>query len=387
MPALRGRARIIASTSKSRPRSTSCSTWRSRASARARSPPCSTRSSCRRRRWRVMLLLGILAGFGLSLGRFGTVLLVARRLRGVDRLLHPVRGRPARADAGKADRRHPGGDGYRARRHARRRRGAQPAPGRRLSPAALSPRHAARRLPPARQAAGRHGGRAPSSRATGRTSAPAPSESGAEDGRRRRCPSWTTPSSGCCRQFADRQADLDPAARARLAATTGRRGCRPPGPAGARRSWPTCSTLHARELARREGAPVGRRGGRGGHPLRRAEAATGGTRSSGWRSARPGAASTASPPDELPDFAARYREVAADLARARTYRADAGDAGAARAAGRGRTQRALPRGARHLAPALDRARAGVPGGHHRGARLRARRLPRLLRCRPRRASP
>ena len=122
-------------------------------------------------------------------------------------------------------------------------------------------------------------------------------------------------------QFAARHGDLEPAARARLASgLTARLAAHIPAPGQS--DLAHLLALHAAELARRQG----RLSARG--------AAGAGTRFAAqkrhrWdeferlaeRAARQGLDSFGS--HELPDFAARYREVAADLARARTYRADA----------------------------------------------------------------
>ena len=77
-----------------------------------------------------------------------------------------------------------------------------------------------------------------------------------------------------------------------------------------------------------------------------------GRSSSDWRIAPPRHGLDSFASEELPDFAARYREVAADLARARTYGVDEATLEHARAPGGGRSQRALSRRARHLAPSL-----------------------------------
>ena len=121
-------------------------------------------------------------------------------------------------------------------------------------------------------------------------------------------------------QFAARQADLEPVARKRLAGGLAARLADHPSPAG-QSDVAHLIALHAAELARRQGG-LSARG-----------AAGAGTRFAAqkrrrWdeferlaeRAATQGLDSFAS--RELPDFAARYREVAADLARARTYRAD-----------------------------------------------------------------
>ena len=123
-------------------------------------------------------------------------------------------------------------------------------------------------------------------------------------------------------QFAERHAELSPDVRARLAATLSRRlagTALPPGPAGVA----DLLDLHARELARREGS-LARRGAAGSGTRFVAQ------KRERWdaferlaeRAARGGLDRFSS--EELPDFAARYREVAADLARARTYGADEG---------------------------------------------------------------
>ncbi len=121
-------------------------------------------------------------------------------------------------------------------------------------------------------------------------------------------------------RFATRAADLPQDVRDRIAATLAGRFAdrqRPPGLEAA----DFLLDLHARELARRRG----RLGGRHGLGERLAA-----RQSERWdafqelaeRATSAGLDSFA--PGELPDFAARYRELAADLARARTYRADAG---------------------------------------------------------------
>ena len=126
-------------------------------------------------------------------------------------------------------------------------------------------------------------------------------------------------------QFAARQGGLEPAARARLTTGLAARLAAHPAPPG-HSDLAHLLALHTAEQARREG----RLSARG--------AAGAGTRFAAqkrqrWdeferladRAAREGLDSFAS--HELPDFAARYREVAADLARARTYRADAATQG------------------------------------------------------------
>jgi uncharacterized membrane protein SpoIIM required for sporulation len=121
-------------------------------------------------------------------------------------------------------------------------------------------------------------------------------------------------------QFVERQAELSPDARARLAATLARRLANAPLPTGMA-GVTHLLDLHARELARREGSLASR--GAAGSGTRFAA-----QKRERWdaferlaeRAARGGLDRFSS--DELPDFAARYREVAADLARARTYGVD-----------------------------------------------------------------
>ena len=122
-------------------------------------------------------------------------------------------------------------------------------------------------------------------------------------------------------QFAARQGELAPAARSRLA--TGLAAHLSGHPAAAGQSDVAhLLALHAEELARRQGGLSAR--GAAGAGTRFAAQKRG-----RWdeferlaeRAARQGLDSFGS--RELPEFAARYREVAADLARARTYRADA----------------------------------------------------------------
>jgi uncharacterized membrane protein SpoIIM required for sporulation/uncharacterized RDD family membrane protein YckC len=121
-------------------------------------------------------------------------------------------------------------------------------------------------------------------------------------------------------QFERRQADLVPSARGRLAASLAARLPDHP-PDGGIDDATHLLRLLGRERARREGGVTGR-----------ALAGTGARFSTSkrqrWdefhrlaeRASRSGLDSFAA--HELPDFAARYREVAADLSRARTYRVD-----------------------------------------------------------------
>jgi uncharacterized membrane protein SpoIIM required for sporulation/uncharacterized RDD family membrane protein YckC len=121
-------------------------------------------------------------------------------------------------------------------------------------------------------------------------------------------------------QFAERAHALDPIARERLAAALAERiGDRLT--AGRGSAPERLAQLHAEERERRRSPLAGRRG----TAERFAE-----RQSPRWeqfqaladRAARSGL--DGFQPDELPDFAARYREIAADLARARTYRAGPG---------------------------------------------------------------
>ncbi len=122
-------------------------------------------------------------------------------------------------------------------------------------------------------------------------------------------------------QFAERQGQLAPAARIRLAAGLATRLSAHMAAAG-RSDMAHLLALHAAELARRQGRLSAR--GTAGAGTRFAA-----QKRPRWdaferlaeRAAREGLDSFAS--HELPEFAARYREIAADLARARIYRADA----------------------------------------------------------------
>jgi len=123
-------------------------------------------------------------------------------------------------------------------------------------------------------------------------------------------------------QFAARQAQLEPAARVRLARGLAARLAEYPAAPG-QSDLAHLLALHAAELARRQGS-LSARGAAGAGTRFAAQ------KRARWdqferlaeRAARDGLDSFAS--HELPDFAARYREVASDLARARTYRADPG---------------------------------------------------------------
>ncbi|HTC24632.1 MAG TPA: stage II sporulation protein M, partial [Gemmatimonadales bacterium] len=118
-------------------------------------------------------------------------------------------------------------------------------------------------------------------------------------------------------RFANR-ADLPLEARERIAASlAGRFGDRERPPGASVTEF--LLDLHAGELARRRGRMAGRDG------LGERLAARQGERWDVFQSLAERATSAgldSFAPDELPGFAARYREIAADLARARTYRAD-----------------------------------------------------------------
>jgi uncharacterized membrane protein SpoIIM required for sporulation len=119
-------------------------------------------------------------------------------------------------------------------------------------------------------------------------------------------------------QFVARAAQLGPDVRDRLAASLAERFAAHLPPAAAPGAA-LLAELHARETERRRGPLAGPGGARARFAARQAPR---------WeefgrlaeRATRDGLDSFR--PDELPDFAARYREAAADLARARTYRAD-----------------------------------------------------------------
>jgi uncharacterized membrane protein SpoIIM required for sporulation/uncharacterized RDD family membrane protein YckC len=122
-------------------------------------------------------------------------------------------------------------------------------------------------------------------------------------------------------RFAVRQRELAPAPRARLAASLASRlASHPAAPDVAQVEH--LLQLHARELARREGRLAVGGGGSASRFIALKRERWEEFHRLAERSAREGLDSFTS--RELPDFAARYREVAADLARARTYAADPG---------------------------------------------------------------
>jgi uncharacterized membrane protein SpoIIM required for sporulation/uncharacterized RDD family membrane protein YckC len=120
-------------------------------------------------------------------------------------------------------------------------------------------------------------------------------------------------------QFESRQAHLAQPARVRLAAAIARRLVDHPAPAGVG-DLEHLLELHRRERARREGAVAWRGSAAAASFAARKRPRWGEFQRLADRAARHGLDSFAS--RELPDFAARYREIAADLARARTYGAD-----------------------------------------------------------------
>lgn len=132
-------------------------------------------------------------------------------------------------------------------------------------------------------------------------------------------PELTDPEFRLLTRFESRQAQLTQPARVRLAAAIARRLADHPAPAGVS-DLEHLLELHRRERDRREGA-IAWSGSA-------AAAAFAARKRPRWaefqqladRAARHGLDSFGS--HELPDFAARYREVAADLARARTYGVD-----------------------------------------------------------------
>ncbi|MGH7657304.1 MAG: stage II sporulation protein M, partial [Gemmatimonadales bacterium] len=125
------------------------------------------------------------------------------------------------------------------------------------------------------------------------------------------------------REFMERNPDLVPEVRLRLA---GRLVERFAGRVPAMESDPVAAlaTLYRLERTRRRGrfAPAARSGGAAERFAVRKMDRWKAFRAMADRAARDGLDGFR--PDELPEFASRYREVAADLARARTYRAPAG---------------------------------------------------------------
>src|SRR5918996_198776 len=120
-------------------------------------------------------------------------------------------------------------------------------------------------------------------------------------------------------QFESRQAQRAQPARARFAAAIARRLADHPAPAGVG-DLEHLLELHRREREGREGAVAWRGSAAAASFAARKRSRWAEFKQLADRAARHGLDSFAS--HELPDFAARYREVAADLARARTYGVD-----------------------------------------------------------------
>ncbi len=120
-------------------------------------------------------------------------------------------------------------------------------------------------------------------------------------------------------QFEGRQAQLAQPARLRLAAAIARRLADHPAPSGVG-DLEHLLELHRRERDRREGTVALKGSAAAASFAARKQARWAEFQELAERAASKGLDSFAS--HELPDFAARYREVAADLARARTYGVD-----------------------------------------------------------------
>ena len=120
-------------------------------------------------------------------------------------------------------------------------------------------------------------------------------------------------------QFAAREAQLAPGARSRLAAAIAARLPPHGAPPGATAA-DALLDLHARERERRRGTLALRSSGAATRFVARKRERWDEFQRLAERAAARGLDSFAA--HELPDFAARYREVAADLARARTYGCD-----------------------------------------------------------------
>jgi uncharacterized membrane protein SpoIIM required for sporulation/uncharacterized RDD family membrane protein YckC len=122
-------------------------------------------------------------------------------------------------------------------------------------------------------------------------------------------------------QYAARETQLAPAARGRLAVAIAARLPTHPAPAGVPAADHLLD-LHAREQERRRGTLAARTAGAAARFVARKRERWDEFQRLAERAAARGLDSFAA--HELPDFAARYREVAADLARARTYGCDEG---------------------------------------------------------------
>ena len=222
-----------------------------------------------------------------------------RRVRDLERLLHPVRGARPRPDAREADRRDPGRHGYRPRR----------------SPWAPPPRATCSGSPTSFP-------RPTSSACCSWPSIPEASGSGdlvagtvvsrdrpqEAPALEREAPREDGPPSipelddetfRLLAQFAARQADLDPAARTRLAAGLAARLADHPAVAG-QSDVAHLLALHAAELARRQGGLSARGAAGAGHPVRRAEATPLGRVRAAGRARGRRRASTASGPTSSP---------------------------------------------------------------------------------------
>ena len=188
---------------------------------------------------------------------------------------------------------------------------------------------------------------------------------------RRRFPSWTTRTFRLLSQFAAATGRpgpgrADPAGRR----TRGPRLADHPAAAGAERRGPP-----PRPARRRAGPPPGRLSARGaagaGHPVRGAEAASGGTSSSGWPSGRRARDWTASRRTSSPTSPRAIARSPPTWPGRAPIGADAATQARLERLAAAGPQRALSRRARHLAPTLDRARPRVPGGRRRGPAVRA----------------
>ena len=244
-PPFATRPRTTASTSRSRPPSTSCSTSRSPASARARSPRCSTCSSWSAPSLAVLIVLAILGGLRrhASAGSAARCSCSAASWSGTA-TSSCSRGCGGGQTPGKRIAGHPRRHGYRARGHLRAPRPRATCSGsptsfpRPTSSAlllvAFHPRGEAARGP-----GRRHGGRAATGRTRRRAERPRPRRSPAAPS----MPELDDAEFRLLAQFAARQAELAPGGRARLAAGSSRRLSASAAPSGARRSdLAICST-------------------------------------------------------------------------------------------------------------------------------------------------
>jgi uncharacterized membrane protein SpoIIM required for sporulation/uncharacterized RDD family membrane protein YckC len=154
-------------------------------------------------------------------------------------------------------------------------------------------------------------------------SSPAPAEPGAEAEADLGAPQLSDPEYRLLREFVRRAGELAPPVRGRLAGELAARFAERVIPR-AEAPLALLLRLHAEEQARRRGRFGARAGGAAASVAERLVA----RKAARWtaferlaqRVSREGLDALAAA--ELPEFAARYREIAADLARARTYRAD-----------------------------------------------------------------